>query len=134
MDRELGSVGSGHHDHREQVAGAVRPHDQPSVEILAGVFNRECMVGGVDDVPVVDAVLARRAVDFRKLSVIRNTRPSNRVSGLASPGSRFATWPRKCGERDDCPADLRAPDCSPSVHRRANPDLACAQKLEVLIE
>jgi len=40
VDRELSVHGSRHHNHRQQAAGTIRPDDQPTVGIFAGVFER----------------------------------------------------------------------------------------------
>jgi hypothetical protein len=56
----LGFLDGRQDDHLEQVAGAIRPDDQPTVGIFADVFDSERMVNGVQDVLVGDTVLRRR--------------------------------------------------------------------------
>lgn len=63
-DREASPLDRRQDDHLEQVASTIRPDDQPTVRIFAGVFDSECMVDGVMDVVIGDAVLARRVVNF----------------------------------------------------------------------
>lgn len=63
-----------HHDHLEQVAGAVWTDDEPSVRVLTGVFDRERMIYRVDDVQVRDTVLARRLANLHLLIVLRKGR------------------------------------------------------------
>jgi len=64
VNRQLGRLDGHQDDDLEQVAGAVRADDQPTVWIFAGVFDRECMVNSVLDVLVGDTVLARRLVNL----------------------------------------------------------------------
>ena len=53
-------VGGQDHDDFEQVAGAVGTEHEPAVGVLAGIFDDEGVVEGVEDVVVVDAVAAGR--------------------------------------------------------------------------
>jgi len=64
VDRELGALDGGQNDHLEQVAGPIRPDDQPTVGIFAGVFDSERMVDGMMDIRIRDTALTRRVVDL----------------------------------------------------------------------
>jgi hypothetical protein len=66
VDDQLGLLRGGQDDRLEEVAGAVRPDDQPAVRLVASVFDSEGMVDGVHDVFVGDSVLSRRAVDLHR--------------------------------------------------------------------
>jgi len=56
-------VGARQHEDLEQIAGAIRSDDQPSVRIFTGIFDSERMVDGGSDVLVGDTVLSRRVVN-----------------------------------------------------------------------
>ena len=73
MDRELSVLDGHQHNHLQELAGALRPDDQPTVGIFAGVFDSERMVDGVMDVLVHDTVPTRRVVDLHPLNVLRKT-------------------------------------------------------------
>lgn len=63
MNGDLTLVGDQDDDLKE-VAGAVWADDQPAVGILAGVFHRERVLDGVDDVCILDAVPPGGVVDL----------------------------------------------------------------------
>jgi hypothetical protein len=50
VDRDLSAVGRDQDDHLEQVACGIRADEQPTVGVVSGVFDRECMVDYMDDV------------------------------------------------------------------------------------
>ncbi len=58
MDRDCGCLTSGHHDHLEQVAGLIGTDHKPPVRILSGIFHDECMVDGMMDVFILNAMSA----------------------------------------------------------------------------
>ena len=71
MDRELGVLDGRHHNDLHEVAGSVRPDDEPTVGIFACVFDSDRIVDGVMDVLVNDIVLTRRVVNLNTRSVLR---------------------------------------------------------------
>lgn len=64
MDDGLVTFAVHEHDQFEQVAGGVGADDEPSVGVLAEVFDRERVLDGVEDVGVVDAVATSGLVDL----------------------------------------------------------------------
>ncbi len=71
MNREPVALERCQDDHLKQIASAIRPDDQPTVGIFAGVLDRECIVDSMSDVRLHDTVLARRVVDLHRLIVLR---------------------------------------------------------------
>lgn len=71
MDRELVALGSRQDDHLQEVARTIRPDDEPTVGIFAGIFDDQSMIDGVEDIFVGDAALSRRVVDPTRFSVLR---------------------------------------------------------------
>ncbi|HZL04071.1 MAG TPA: hypothetical protein VFE45_01390 [Coriobacteriia bacterium] len=67
MDRELVALGSRQDDHLEKVARAIRPDDEPTVEVFAGIFDDQSMIDGVEDILLGDAVLSHRVVDLHAI-------------------------------------------------------------------
>ncbi len=67
MDRKLVALGSRQDDHLKEVARAIRPDDEPTVGILASIFDDQSMIDGVEDILVGDAVLSRRVVDLHAI-------------------------------------------------------------------
>jgi hypothetical protein len=74
VDRELVALGSRQDDHLEEVARAIRPDDEPTVGIFAGIFDDQSMIDGVEDI-LVDAVLSRRVRGPPRDSVYYEKRP-----------------------------------------------------------
>jgi hypothetical protein len=58
MDGQLSALDRDKDYYLERVPCAVRADDEPAVWVLSDVLNGECMVNGVADVFVGDAVLA----------------------------------------------------------------------------
>ena len=85
MDNDPAALSSRQHDDLKQVARAIRPDDQESVGVLAGVFICKRMSDRVEHVRIVDAVLARRAVDLHAVE----SRPV-RVASLAAAAGDLA--------------------------------------------
>ena len=66
MDRQLSALDRDKDHHLKQVPCAVRADDEPAVWVLSGVLDGECMVNGMTDVFVGNAVLAGRRVDLHE--------------------------------------------------------------------
>jgi len=78
VDGQIGLLHGRQNDYLKQIAGAIRPDDQPAVGFFAGIFDGKGMIGGVEDVLVGDAMLTRRSVDLHKISVLRKGWESER--------------------------------------------------------
>lgn len=101
MDRELAFAGD-ENDHLEDVACAIRAENEPAVRVLACILDRQCVVDGVFDVFVSDAVATGGLVDLHtRLSYYesRPVRDSLEWRGSSAPNG---TWM------------ARRPECDPA--------------------
>lgn len=64
MKDHLGSLDRDQHDDFEEVPGAVGTDDEPSVRLLADIFDRQSVLDGVEHVIAVHVVSAGRGVDL----------------------------------------------------------------------
>ena len=124
MNREPVALDGCQDDHLEQIASAIRPDDQPTVGIFAGVLDRECIVDSMSDVRLHDTVLARRVVDLHRLIVLRKGSAQASVVIGSDPapsrGFRIARK-RECDDRQPLSA-------APVPNRKAQPArLGCAR-------
>lgn len=85
MDDSLVALARDQHDHLQQVAGGVRPDDQPPIGILTGVLDGEGVLDGVEHVGITDAVPAGRRVDVHTCLLYYES-PS------AGSGAAFASY------------------------------------------
>lgn len=88
MDHQLGVLGR-HQDHLQEIAGAIRADDQPTVRVLTSIFDNERMIDHVMDVHVLDTVLARRAVDLHRQIVLRKDKVGAQIETV--PVREFRT-------------------------------------------
>lgn len=75
MDDHLIAIGGDEHDDLEEVGGAVRTDDQPTVRVLTEVVDDHGVFDGVDDVVVGDAMAASGRVDLHTAILYYETLP-----------------------------------------------------------